>query len=162
MSQVVCLCAGHAVQGPALASLGALARLLLHALRLADGVQHALNSSATPKASTGISPTRGAAGAAAWVSEGSAWRGRPHRASVLRLGEALALARAAALVDSRRARAALLRLVVLAAPLPQARRIASETYLVSVATHSGACGRCAVSFSSPSGFLYSDVSLDTA
>ena len=124
MYQVLDLYAGHAIQSPALASRGALAPLLLHALRLAEAMQRTLNSS-TPKPSLGVNPTRGAAGAAARVFEGSAWRGRPRCAGVLGLGEALALARATAVVDSRRPRAALLRLVVLAAPLPQVRRIAS-------------------------------------
>lgn len=122
---VVCLCAGHAVQGPALASRSALAPLLLHALCLAEAVQRALNSSNTLKRSLGANPVRGAAGAAARLSGGSLGRGRSPCASVLRQGEALALARAAAVVGSRRARAALLRLVVLAAPLPQVQRIAS-------------------------------------
>ena len=129
VSSDVCLCAGHAVQGPALASRSALAPLLLHALHLAEAVQRALNSSAprSPalvKPSDGAGPLHGAAGASRGESGGSAWRGQAQCASVLRQDEALALARATAVVDSRRARAALLRLVVLAAPLPQVRRIA--------------------------------------
>lgn len=154
----MCLCAGHAVQGPALASRSALAPLLLHALRLAEAVQRALISSSTPKPSLGVNPTRGAAGAAARVSGGSAWRGRPRCASVLRQDEALALARAATVVDSRRATAALLRLVVLAAPLPQVRRIASETYLVSMGLRqpmAHAVGALHICF--PSKFLLSGI-----
>ena len=131
---VTCSRAGHALASQVLAPQSALAPLLLHALRLAEAVQRALGSSAPrnpadAKPSAGGGPAHGAAGAAARVFEGSAgrggpqgsaWRGGPQCASVLQLDEALALAHAAALLDSRHASAALLRLVVLAAPLPQA------------------------------------------